>query len=71
MDWIVVENCPCQGFSVWASLLQARVPHLPVWDRQDISDRIRAFRAGGDEAWLATTDGTVTGPLVVRCQRPD
>jgi CheY-like chemotaxis protein len=71
LDWIAVEDCPCQGFFIWGPLLTARVPRLPASDRQDISDRLRAFRAGGDEAWLATADGTVTGLLVVRSQRPD
>jgi hypothetical protein len=70
-DWIVVEDCPCQGFFVWAPLLTERVRHLPARDRQDAANRIRAFRAMGHEAWIVTTDRTVKGPLVVRTEQPD
>jgi hypothetical protein len=68
-DWIAVEDCPCGGFFAWAPLLSERVRRLPARDRQDFARRIRAFRASGDEAWFATTDGTVAGTLVVRTQR--
>src|SRR5262245_6617451 len=67
--WIVVENCPCQGYFVWASII-ARVRALPFKDRHDLSHRIRAFRMR-HEVWLATTDGTIDGPLSVRTERPD
>jgi hypothetical protein len=68
-EWIVVEHCPCAGFFVWAPIME-RVRTLPVRDRHDLAQRVRAFRAH-HEVWVATTDGTVTGPLVVRTQRPD
>jgi hypothetical protein len=70
-DWIAVEGCLCRGFLVWAPLLTERVRQLSPRQRQDLSNRIRAFRAGGHEAWLTTTDGTTTGPLVIRTKRPN
>jgi hypothetical protein len=70
-DWIAVEGCPCKGFFVWAPLLSVRVHQLTAWDRHDVAKRIRALRASGFEAWVATADGTVTGPLVVRTYQPD
>src|SRR5262245_60879633 len=68
-DWIVVENCACAGFFLWAPIIE-RVRALPVRDRHDLAHRVRAFRVR-HEAWVATTNGTVTGPLVVRTRRPD
>jgi hypothetical protein len=59
--WVAVEECLCASFFVAASLLE-RVSRLPAKDRRDVSNRIRAFRAGGHETWLATLDGTATGP---------
>jgi hypothetical protein len=70
-EWITVENCPCDGFFIWAPLVAARVRRLTAWDRRDFAHRIRTFRGSGHEAWLTTTDGTVTGRLVVRTQRSD
>ena len=67
--WIVVEHCPCHGFSIWRPILE-RVRALPARDRHDLAHRVRAFRVL-DEAWIATTDGTVNGPLVVRTERRD
>jgi len=67
--WIVVEHCPCHGFSIWRPILE-RVRALPARDRHDLAHRVRAFRVL-DDAWIATTDGRVTGPLVVRTKRPD
>jgi hypothetical protein len=29
VDWVVVEDCPCDGFFIRAGLLDARVPTLP------------------------------------------
>jgi hypothetical protein len=68
-DWIVVEQCPCAGFFVWAPILE-RVRTLPVQDRQNLARRVRGYRLR-HEAWLTTTDGTIEGLLVVRTDRPD
>jgi hypothetical protein len=70
-EWIAVEDCPCAGFFVWAPLLAERVRRLTGRQRQHHAHSIRAFRAIGHEAWLTTFDGTVTGPLVIRTERPD
>src|SRR5262249_32188145 len=68
-DWIVVEHCSCEGFSVWAPIIE-RIRALPWKDRHDLTHRVQAFRVR-HEVWIATTDGTMAGPLVVRTQRPD
>ena len=36
-----------------------------------VAARVRAFRVMGHETWLATTDGTVTGRLVVSTRWPE
>jgi hypothetical protein len=71
LEWIAVEDWRCKGFFVWAPLWAERVRTLTALDRADVATQIRRFRAMGHEAWLTTTDGTLTGPLVVRTQRPD
>jgi len=68
-EWIVVEQCPCHGFFIWALIFE-RVWALPLRERHDLAHRVRAFRVS-HEVWIATTDGTGTGPLVVRTKRPD
>jgi hypothetical protein len=68
--WVAVEDCQCRGFFVWGPLLATRVTALPPQDRRDLTKRVRAARASGREVWLATTDGTVTGPLVIATERP-
>jgi hypothetical protein len=60
-----------RGFFIWAPLLAERMHRLTAWDRKDFTHRIRAFRAMGYEAWLATTDGTTTGPLTIGTRQPD
>jgi hypothetical protein len=71
LDWITVEGCPCGGFFVEARILEGRVPGLTAADRVDFAVRVRVFRAMGHEAWWTTLDGTETGPLVIRGERPD
>lgn len=68
-EWIVVEQCPCQGFSVWAAIIE-RGRALPAQDRPDFARRVRAFRVR-HEAWVTTTDGEVGGPVVLQTRRPD
>jgi hypothetical protein len=37
---------------------------------QELATRIRQWRVGGREVWISTTDGTLTGLLVVFPERP-
>jgi hypothetical protein len=70
LGWVAVEGCSCMGFFMATSLLD-RVRALTADERADIAARIRKFRSMTHEAWLCSTDGTVTGSLVVRTARPD
>jgi hypothetical protein len=67
-EWIVVEDCSCAGYFVWAPMLE-RVRALPMRERHDLTWRVRDFRKFGLEAWVATTTGVVTGALVIRTLR--
>jgi hypothetical protein len=71
VDWIAIEGCSCHGFFLWAGLLEDRLAELVETQRQDLAARIRSVRAMGREAWCTTSDGTLTGPLVVRSEHPD
>jgi hypothetical protein len=71
LNWVVIENCPCQGFFVQGDLFEARLSHLTEIEREQLAHRIGAFRAMGHHVWITTLRGTVTGPLVVRTERPD
>jgi Zn ribbon nucleic-acid-binding protein len=69
-EWIAVEDCACGGYFIWMPMIE-RVRVLPDRDRQALVRRVRDFRKGGHEAWFATTNGVMTGPLVIRTsQRP-
>ena len=61
----------CNGFFVWAGLLALRLPDLTAEVREYPCVARRLGRTRGDEAWIATTDGTAEGTLVVRTARPD
>ena len=69
VDWVVVEDCPCDGFFIRASLLDARLPTLPEEERQELARRVREFRVAGLEAWCTTSDGGRA--LRVSSVRPD
>jgi hypothetical protein len=69
VDWIVVEDCPCDGFFIRASLLAAHLPTLPEEERQELARRVREFRVAGLEAWCTTSDGGRA--LRVSSVRPD
>jgi hypothetical protein len=72
IDWTTVEDCPCDGFSVWTPLLdEDRLARLTPEDRGTLSQRLRHLRATESEAWLTTRDGTVMGALLIRSGRPD
>jgi hypothetical protein len=68
-DWLAVEGCRCGGFFAWKGVWGERVLRLRVPARRELAARIRALVAAGREAWLATADGTATGPLYVHARR--
>ena len=35
-DWLAVEDCPCNGFFVWAGLWRQRFPGMPETERQEL-----------------------------------
>jgi hypothetical protein len=71
VDWLVIEDCQCGGFFLWAGLPNERLMRLSRDTRERLALRVRGLRASGREAWCTTEDGTATGPLVVRTARPD
>jgi hypothetical protein len=72
LNWMTVEDCPCDGFFVWTPLLDdGRLDRLTQEDRETLSQRIRHLQGTESEAWLATRDGTVMGALILRTVRPD
>src|SRR5262245_24666542 len=72
IDWLAVENCACRGYFVWTPLLDAgRLVRLTAEDREVLSSRLSALRTTRSEAWVTTRDGTVTGALIIRSERPD
>jgi hypothetical protein len=71
VPWLAVEGCLCNGYFLWAQLTQRRLTQLTPEMRHNLSLRIIAVRATGSEAWCTTEDGTQTGPIVVRTERPD
>ena len=68
--WLAVEGCQCGGFLVWTPVWDSRLTDMSDMERQDLSERIRAARARGSEAWVGSTDGQVTGPLVISQSGP-
>jgi hypothetical protein len=69
---MTVEDCPCDGFSVWTPLLdEGRLTRLMAEDRETLSQRLRHLHGSESEAWLTTRDGTVMGALIIRTVRPD
>jgi len=68
--WLAVEGCQCGGFLVWTPVWDSRLTDMSDMERRDLSERIRAARACGSEAWVGPTDGQVTGPLVISQSRP-
>ena len=72
LNWMIIEDCPCNGFFVWTPLLdEGRLGRLTPEDRETLSERIRNLHGTESEAWLATRDGTVMGALLIRTVRPD
>jgi hypothetical protein len=63
--WLAVDGCPCGGFFVWKALWARRLREMPGPERRELAGRIRACRANGIEAWVATTDLSITAPLVI------
>ena len=55
LNWMTVENCPCDGFFVWTPLLDdGRLDRLTQEDRETLSQRIGHLRLTESEAWLTT-----------------
>jgi hypothetical protein len=70
MGWYAVDGCGCGGFFVAAETLEWRLPRLTTPERADLVTTIQGFRAMGRDAWLSTADGSLSGRLVVRVERP-
>ena len=72
LNWLNIEDCPCNGFFVWTPLWdEGCLRQLMPEDRETLSERIRHLHGTESEAWLATRDGTVRGALILRTVRPD
>ena len=69
-EWLTVEGCGCEGFFVSRNLWRSRLVRLPAWERQELAERIRAWRLRGDEAWVTTVGNHMTGPIVITSLRP-
>jgi hypothetical protein len=69
-QWLAVEGCQCGGFLVWTPVWDRCLTYVSDIERKDLSERIRAVRARGSEAWVGPTDGQVTGPLGISKSRP-
>jgi hypothetical protein len=69
-EWLAVEGCPCNGFFVRAGLWSLRLPGMSESERGALAARVRDWRAEGREAWLSTTDGKLTSPIVIFPARP-
>jgi hypothetical protein len=69
--WLVVEGCPCGGFSVATEALEWRLPHLSPPQRVELAATIQGVRAMGRAVWLTTAVGGISGRLVVRTERPE
>jgi hypothetical protein len=72
VDWASIEDCRCDAFFVWTSLLTTgRLGDIPSDERAGLHARILELRTIQREAWLYTADGTPQGDLLVRMERPD
>ena len=68
--WCRVDGCLCDGFFVATDCREWRLPRLGTEERALLSVAIRGFRAMGRAAWLTTSDGGISGRLVIRVKRP-
>ncbi len=68
--WVAVEGCLCGGFFIWKTLWEERLPEMVEAECQELTARIREWRAVGYEVWISTTDRTVHGPLSLSSARP-
>jgi hypothetical protein len=71
VDWVVIEQCPCDGFFIAGTVLDGRMAYLSDEERHELAQRVRMCRSAGREAWCTTADGTADGRLVIRTERPD
>jgi hypothetical protein len=68
--WVAVEGCLCGGFFIWKTLWDGRLPGMAQAECQELTTRIREWRARGFEVWISTTDRTVHGALYLSSARP-
>lgn len=68
--WVAVEGCLCGGFFISKILWDGRLPGMAKAECQELTARIRKWRAVGCEVWVSTTDRTVHGPLFLSSARP-
>jgi hypothetical protein len=69
--WLVIDGCPCGGFSVATDALEWRLPRLTPVQRMELAATIQGVRAMGRAVWLTTAGGGISGRLVVRTERPE
>jgi hypothetical protein len=69
-EWYAVDGCTCAGFFVTAEVLEWRLPRLTATERTELVMTLQGFRAMGRDAWLSTGDGSISGRLIIRTQRP-
>jgi hypothetical protein len=69
-EWLSVEDCSCGGFFITKALWSARLVGMRAPEREELAERIRTWRARGDEAWVTAAGNRVTGPLVIASVRP-
>jgi hypothetical protein len=68
-EWLIVAGCLCGGFFVWNPLFH-HLASLNAQERTALHHRIRSQHAQTREAWLATRDGLLAGPLIVSSAPP-
>jgi hypothetical protein len=65
-DWLVIEDCACNGYRIRADLVATRrLKKLAPAERDGLQGRIHAMHASGRLAWVDTVTGTMRGQLVV------
>ena len=69
-EWLTVEGCGCGGFFISKGLWASRMASMGALEREELAERIRTWRARGDEAWVTAAGNRVTGPIVIASVRP-
>ena len=58
------------SFFISKDLWNLRLVSMRVPEREELAERIRAWRTRGDEAWVTAAGNRVTGPIVIASVRP-